>query len=131
MKKANPTIVGYLGCSTCGDTMEVRQRSNGKKLLYTYCPNCKMDQRSGNAIQDVWRESMVASPELLLKAEPELEVEVHQDNTDHQIDHEEWSPTDEFTETQADEETESTSFVGWLFGGLFVAGCFLIGLKAS
>lgn len=57
MKKANPTILGRMRCE-CGEIMEVRQRSNGRKLLYTYCPVCKQDMRSGEQLQRFWRENM-------------------------------------------------------------------------
>lgn len=126
MKRANPKIVGVLRCS-CGAVMEVRERSNGKKLLYTYCPNCKLDQRSGDQIQEQWRSTMLppgtelppvetASSESAPKALP--------NKTESAAIEGEWIPPEDLA-PGAEPKQEETKFNGKMVaGGLGVLALF-------
>lgn len=139
MKKANPEIVGKLPCGTCGDVMEVRQRSNGKKLLYTYCPNCKMDQRSGAAIQEFWRANMVAPDAEITTLKPEpakpspASVPATVDDAGDGLG--EWVPPEELDPSREqlppDETGGGTGGKAALFLGGFVVLCLgVLGIRA-
>ena len=52
-----PNTIGTMKCA-CGAIMEVRQRKTGSKLLYTYCPTCKVDQRNSPELQKYWSEGI-------------------------------------------------------------------------
>lgn len=67
----DPDVVGKMVCDACGDIMEVRQKKVGKKLLYTCCPNCKTDQRTGAKIQAFWRDNMVAPDQEITQNKPQ------------------------------------------------------------
>lgn len=77
----DPSVVGKMVCGACGDIMEVRQKKVGKKLLYTCCPNCKTDQRTGAKIQAFWRDNMVA-PDQEITATPSQKPQPTKDKTD-------------------------------------------------
>jgi len=59
---SNETI-GSVSCEACGVSADVAQTKRGKgRYLYTRCPECGTDQRTGKAVQTrlwhstVWRE---------------------------------------------------------------------------
>lgn len=55
----NP-VLGTIDCSECGQMATVHQTARGKgKFLYTRCPECKADQRTGKAFQQrLWNETI-------------------------------------------------------------------------
>ncbi|QBF81259.1 hypothetical protein EXU30_00040 [Shewanella maritima] len=136
MKKPNPTVVGKMRCE-CGEVMEVRQRSNGRKLLYTYCPACKVDQRSSQHVQDYWRDNMVApdTPDDVIAklaiSAPEPTQETKPDQVPAVIDDdelEEWSPAEmEQTEIEPEQGSGLLLPVGLFFGAIVA----LIGFNAA
>lgn len=134
MKKANPTIVGRMRCD-CGEVMEVRERSNGRKLLYTYCPVCKQDMRSGEQLQQFWRDNMtpVGQPlqEVTKAAEtstqaalPAPKPELPTETTEG-----EWIPAD-YTESKPNETESENSIAGLLIGGFVALTLFAFGIRA-
>ncbi|MBB1322127.1 hypothetical protein [Shewanella sp. SR43-8] len=135
MKKTNPDIVGKMRCDTCSSEMEVRQRSNGKKLLYTYCPKCKMDQRSGEAIQAFWRQNMVAPDAELAALVPEpAPTKPNPTETNTKADTEnqlaDWVPPENLQPDQEQDETKSSKLGWWIGGGVcLVLAAF--GVRAS
>lgn len=134
MKKANPTVVGKLACDRCDAVMEVRERSNGKKLLYTYCPNCKMDQRSGKQVQTFWRENMVA-PDAEL---PKLVVGIvnspsqNQPKQDTGTELAEWTPESELIEEKPPEgDSGDSSNAGLFIGGAVCVVLLILGINSA
>ncbi|QYK03135.1 hypothetical protein [Shewanella psychrotolerans] len=137
MKKPNPTVLGKMRCQ-CGDEMEVRQRSNGKKLLYTYCPTCKQDMRSGEGLQLFWRANMVPLDADLPTISESLAIDTKLPNQDTQTiktpvsdsnaEITEWEP--EPNEIEDDHDSgDSGGFLGWVLGGLVTAGLVVLGVK--
>ena len=118
-RKANPTVVGIIPCGTCNDKMEVRERSNGRRLLYTWCPNCKMDQRSGKDIQNFWREQIGISTETTkIVTKPAAERG-------------EWTPDEPQNlplETKPP-QPETKSMFGWAIGGVVACGLLFFGIS--
>ncbi|GGI85888.1 hypothetical protein [Shewanella gelidii] len=131
MKKAEPTIVGEISCGVCNAVAEVRQRSTGKKLLYTYCPNCKADQRTGKQIQAFWAENM-QSVGTIGTRQPEPAPEPITENapeTDTGDDIPEWEPEQPKAEEKPEDSDSRGS--GWVVGGLIAAVLLAFGIKAG
>ncbi|MBY5920409.1 hypothetical protein [Ferrimonas balearica] len=112
---ANPAI-GKLRCNTCDDVAEVRQQCNGERLLYTICPNCGMDRRSGAKVQAMWREQMVGVDDEL----PEGSAESGEtpENT--------WLPDEQTCPESENQETEKAGTGTWV--GLGIATVLAVGL---
>ena len=52
MTKLQNPVLGVIECSGCGGECTVHQTSKGQaRYLYTRCPECKVDQRTGKAVQ--------------------------------------------------------------------------------
>lgn len=134
MKKANPTVVGHMRCE-CGADMQIRQRSNGQKLLYSYCPECKLDQRSGATIQKFWRDNMVSLNEAISPANDSIEVKIEsntpvkvpQSNSKRELT--EWTPKD--TQDKAKESQNDSDGFGLLIGGLVGVGLLAFGIRTA
>lgn len=56
--KSNNPPLGAIECEGCDGFATIRRRANGKRLLYTHCPNCGMNQMSGAKIQAKWEKAI-------------------------------------------------------------------------
>lgn len=140
MKLTSPNNIGRLGCSVCQSVMDVRQRSNGQKLLYTYCPKCKNDQRSSEEIQAFWRENMhplgTADNVVLasLKPDPKQEAAPKPAKTKNELETDlpEWAPeVDPELDTGDPEDKDADkSVIGYVAGGLVCGVLLLMGFNA-
>ncbi|OEG72323.1 hypothetical protein BEL05_04930 [Shewanella colwelliana] len=134
MKKANPTVVGKLACGACSAVMEVRERSNGKKLLYTYCPNCKIDQRSSDQVQAFWRNNMVApNAEITtLPTSNNLPVANNQPEQDTGVELDEWSPESELLDKDSSQsDSGDSSSTGLFIGGAVFLVLLVLGINSA
>ena len=71
-KTDNPSL-GQIDCSACGGSAHIKQRSNGKRLLYIHCEKCGVDQRSGRLMQDKLEQIVnneAAAPQNVPKNQP-------------------------------------------------------------
>lgn len=117
----DPSVVGKMVCGACGDIMEVRQKKVGKKLLYTCCPNCKTDQRTGAKIQAFWRENMV-SPEQDIAVTP---PKANSQPTETKTELAEWEPEVLPPETEnSKDKTETSTISTSVTIGVAVVLCF-------
>lgn len=135
MARVNNPTLGTIACSDCGDSADVRRTSRGKaRYLYTCCPRCGTDQRTGKAVQTrlwfgtEWRQGLKpveAPPNVALAVQSEPETVPESISTESNQD-------DDFDPTQPDVEPVSPvqpakkkSFVGAVmgFGGLVLLAC--------
>ncbi|MBG9993382.1 hypothetical protein [Pseudoalteromonas sp. NZS37] len=70
--KSNNPPLGNVECDGCDGFATVRRRSNGRRLLYTHCVNCGMNQMSGEKLQSKWEKAINGSLEEIpaLNSEP-------------------------------------------------------------
>lgn len=59
--KSNNPDLGGIECDGCGGFAAIRRKSTGRRLLYEHCPNCGMNQKSGEKLQAKW-EKAIANP---------------------------------------------------------------------
>lgn len=59
MARTNNPVLGTIQCRECGQQATVHQTQRGKgRFLYTRCPECNADQRTGQTFQArLWRET--------------------------------------------------------------------------
>lgn len=59
MARTNNPVLGTIQCRECGSQATVHQTQRGKgRFLYTRCPECNADQRTGKAFQArLWRDT--------------------------------------------------------------------------
>jgi hypothetical protein len=57
-KTSNNPSLGAIECEGCDGFATIRRRANGKRLLYTHCENCGMNQMSGAKIQAKWEKAI-------------------------------------------------------------------------
>ena len=56
--KSNNPPLGDIECDGCDGFATIRRRSNGRRLLYTHCVNCGMNQMSGAKLQAKWEKAI-------------------------------------------------------------------------
>lgn len=55
MARENRPVLGTVECSGCGGVATVHQTARGAgRFLYTRCPDCGADQRTGAKVQSAW-----------------------------------------------------------------------------
>lgn len=55
MARENRPVLGTVECSGCGGVATVHQTARGSgRYLYTRCPECGADQRTGARVQSAW-----------------------------------------------------------------------------
>lgn len=55
MARENRPVLGTVECSGCGGVATVHQTARGAgRYLYTRCPDCGADQRTGAKVQSAW-----------------------------------------------------------------------------
>jgi len=134
MIKTNPTVVGHMRCE-CSADMQIRERSNGRKLLYSYCPECKLDQRSGTTIQKFWRENMVPLNEAILPGNDSVAVKLASDTpvkapeSNSKSEIADWSPRDDSEKLEVP-QNGSDGF-GLFVGGLVGVGLLVFGIRTA
>ncbi len=111
--KNNP-VLGTIACIECEDqaTVHAAKRGSGR-FLYTRCPNCGTDQKTGAKFQTrifngtQWRGEVITPPNLIEQAQGEPEAAQQAEKTTQG----DWSPEEK--EAKSDENSGD--------GGLFFA----------
>ncbi|KGJ98130.1 hypothetical protein [Thalassotalea sp. ND16A] len=107
-------VLGTTPCEGCSGEAVIKQRNNGKKLLYLHCTSCGLDQRTGGILQAKWQRAINGEQEPVVE-EP--------------INEPEKAPVE--TQNNEEEPEPEKSSAGWgLFAGVLACVGLALGLKA-
>jgi ribosomal protein S27E len=127
MPVRNNPVLGVIECDSCGGEATVHQTARGKsRFLYTRCPACGADQRSGATVQTrLWNQTEWRDDANPIKPPNVSDEQLWEEITGSHYAHEpEKNPETRSTahETKKSSKFAPVAFVALLVGGLFVFG---------
>ncbi|WP_417437546.1 hypothetical protein [Idiomarina abyssalis] len=90
--KSNNPPLGVIECDGCGGFATIRRRSNGRRLLYTHCVNCGMNQMSGAKLQAKWEKAIGQNMGENSAIESEISQPLNAPQIPSEIKADEWQP---------------------------------------